>query len=210
MATFINYALSSFADAAAAAYNALNLSGIFDSVSFDSANSIITCTKGSDTATIKYTNSQIEYKLGALDMIATDLNLSSQGFWVGKTANGVLLSFGGYNAAEKGLYTLAVLKARNGLPMMIFRNAANQEVKISATDTEILDTRTETPEVSTYFSALCGICVGNGSVYAVSVAGNAGRYVYRMAGVPITSVCVVSIDGTNYLTDGYIAIEDPS
>lgn len=211
MATYKHYSASEYGSVAAVARQYLSELGLFDSVSID--NGIVSCTYGGSViATFEWTNGGVDVTFGAYTFHAGDCT----DFWIGRAQNGVVFSH--KNAFISGptyyLYTIFICRTQAGAPMLGFHELGQMSSGtdyITTYDNQSTTVGTTTPGLRSendYYSNLVGINTINTADEIVATASKAFCYADRQNNVPKNSMSVVNIAGTNYLTDGYIAVSD--
>ena len=211
MAVYCTFAAANYQQAAQAAAQVLEASGVFDAVSLEG--SVVSCTYGGETAAVfTYSSGRIDVTFGAYSMYAADIDA----FWIGGTKNGVLLDHHNryVNPTDFRLYSIAVGRSQSGIPMLMFHQlgvgssaASNYELTCDAlsapeavTDPALL--------TNAYYSKLTGECTVCSGKDSVASADKIYRYGVRQTNVPVDAMCVVEINGTEYLTDGCFAVQD--
>jgi hypothetical protein len=212
MAVFRQFTASSAYEAAAeTAAGYLNELGIFDSVSVSGGT--VTCTYGGSTvATFAWSNGRIDISFGPYTTYAGDC----ASFWIGRAQNGVLFCHSNQFVSGNTyhLYTACVCKSQNGSPMLIWHELNNNQVMPSvaltynSVETPDADVPSSLLSENAYYSNLIGISTTHAGSDTVSTAYKVFRFADRQTNVPTTSLSVINIIGTNYLTDGFIAVSD--
>ena len=208
MAIYKSYGSSSYQQAAQTAAQYLEALGIFESVSL--TDSTISCAFEDKVVTITYSNGGVDATFGSFTFHAGDIAT----FWIGSAANGVFLSHTNtfVSPTDYKLYTLAFGKSLGGLPMLIVHELgmSNSHSYVLAIDAQgsPVSVTDGTLSQSPYYSNLVGICTTDSGAETVAAADRIFRYADRQTNVPIDSLCVVSIGGAKFMTDGYIAVSD--
>lgn len=197
------YALySAPAAAAGAAYNALNSSGYFDSVTLDDSTNTITCVKDSETLlTVKYSTNRIDWTFGLYTSYATEVY---GGFYVALCDSAVYLGFMGYGS---NCYSMAVFKSTHDLLMFVNRNGYAGTLNVTSEDAALAPSGVS-PNVSANaeYSTTCPVCSSNGVEEPVSVSKDVYRFVERYTSLPTNSLTFAQIGDATYLTDGFIVM----
>ena len=209
MAVYKSYENSAYAQAASTAAQYLQDSGIFESVTI--SGETITCTYDGETvATLTLSNGRIDWTFGPWTSYAGDIAV----LWIGKAQNGVLIDWtNNFVQSGNALYTLAICKSQSGVPMLIHHEqgtTGNGNVYALTCDAETAPSSTAGPSIGTnsFYSNLCGVCTISSGAETVAAADKAFRYVDRQNGVPVGSMSIISIASTDYLTDGWMAVQD--
>lgn len=207
MAVYKSFSADNYGQAAQTAAQYLQETGIFDAVT--RSDNVITCTYGGETvATITYSSGRIDVTFGVFTFYAGDAST----FWVGQTANGILLDHRNkyVSPTDYKLYTVAFCKSQSGVPMLIIHELGVGSSYALTSDAEYAPTSEADTALRTnnYYSNLVGVCTIASGASAVAAADKVFRYADRQTNVPIDALSIISIAGTDYLTDGYLAVQD--
>ena len=209
MAVYKTYIAVNFQEAAQTAAQYLRDAGIFDAVTLEG--SVITCTYGGVTAAeFTYSLGRIDVNFGSFSFYAADIDR----FWIGSAANGVLLDHHNtyVEPSDQKLYTVAVCRSQSGVPMLVFHElsgSGGRSYTVAAdAETPPASESDSTLRTNPYYSNLIGVCTIASGRDTVAAAEKMFRYAERQTNVPNDGLCVVSINGSEYLTDGFCAIQD--
>lgn len=208
MATYAYFSIADYSDAADYAATALETLGVFDSVEVttEGYSSTITC-KIDGTTVATFTLGGNSGKIDTIFGNYSNSTNSGMNYWIGYNSRGVFID--GYISGYE-MFTYAVYKSKSGKPMFTYRGASGNAAGYVhvALDTAAPTLQSNIVTLSNYFSTLQGVCAAPGTETVVSVGDSVASFVNRQSNVPTNVLSVVSIDGTNYMTDGYLCIAD--
>lgn len=210
MAVYKSFAAASYESAAATAKQYLEDLNLFDSVTINGS-TITLAYGGSTVGTIQYTSGRIDVTFGQFTFYAGDIGT----FWIGKAKNGVLLDHRNVfvNADPYKMYTIAFFKSQSGTPMLVWHECGQSVQAGYAMTYDSPSAPTKSLEstlrsTSAYFSNLVGINTTFTGSETVATGSKVFQFIDRQTNVPYDSLSVINIAGTNYLTDGYVAVSD--
>ncbi len=209
MAVYKSFSASNYAQAAQTAAQYLQETGIFDAVT--RSDNVISCTYGGEiVATFTYSSGRIDVTFGVYSVYAADIDT----FWIGSAKNGVLLDHHNrfVNPTNYRLYSFAICRSQSGVPMLLFHElggSGGNSYTLTA-DAEYAPASEADAALRTnnYYSNLVGVCTIASGASTVAAADKVFRYADRQTNVPIDALSIISIAGTDYLTDGYLAVQD--
>lgn len=209
MATYKTYAGTEYEQAAAKLAQFLQEADIFDSVTLST--DTITCTHDGETAaSFAFSSGACAYTFGPLSLSAS----STTEFWVGKATNGVLIILKSGTVIQNHL--ISISKAQSGVPIAVVTTSPNASSagsrKFYALTCDTVTAPAETTLWATadsdYYSTLAGISTTYAGDATIAATDKVFRYVDRQTNVPLRALSVISISGTDYLTDGFLAVQD--
>ena len=206
------YSASAYSDIAAAIKSALESAGIYDSVTVSTNtvtiadNSKTYCTISNDSTT----NISIYTTVSGSAQATIETNGNSY-CWISTCGESVMVSWQGGK-----MCSIVFTKTKAGKPMIIYSFYMSNAFHVKALAFDSLNSGGEFSS-ATYsnalFSTLAGFCASSASE-SISAAKACYRLVDRYSSIPdnvtggISLVSHITIDGKDYITDGYLCVAD--